>query len=426
MFKELYQWLRPLLENNSGMSGDNLNLALLGLMILAVIIVSWIVFKVVRKIIIAIIHKFAARTTTEWDDVLVKRKFFRYVSLLLPGLIIELAIEATFVDYEFLVPYADRFVEVYFVFVLVGILISFLNALGDIMQEQPAFKDKPIRSYTQVGKIILAIVALIFVIAILMDRSPVYILTGLGAVTAILLLLFKDPILGLVASVQMSTIDMVRVGDWITMPKYGADGNVVEINLTSIKVQNFDKTITIIPSYAFISDSFTNWRGMTDSGGRRIKRHVNIKISSIKFVDDKLMEKLQKLEILKSYLKEKSNEIEKYNRDHNFDDEVLLNGRRLTNIGVYRIYAQEYIKRNEKIHPEMIAMVRQLQSGDTGVPIEIYAFSKDQRWPFYEAIMADIFDHLLAATSYFDLEIFQNPSGADFQALAALREENQS
>ncbi|MFZ6052811.1 mechanosensitive ion channel family protein [Halocola ammonii] len=426
MFKELYDWFRSLLEDNTGLSGDSLEFALLGLMLLSVIIVSWIVFKIVRETLVSIIHRFAKRTTSEWDDVLVKRKFFRYVSLLLPGVVLLLSVDATLTDFEEAIPYVNRFVRIYFVFVFLSIVNSFLNALGDVLQGFPAFEDKPIRSYTQVGKILFALVALIFVVAILMNKSPVYILTGLGAVTAILLLLFRDPILGLVASIQMSTIDMVRIGDWITMPKYGADGNVVEINLTSLKVQNFDKTITIIPSYAFISDSFTNWRGMTDSGGRRIKRHVNIKISSIRFVDDKLMEKLRKLEILKDYLQEKSDEIQKYNRDHNFDDEVLLNGRRLTNIGVYRIYAQEYIKRNENIHPDMIAMVRQLQSGESGVPIEIYAFSKNQEWPIYEGIMADIFDHLLAATSYFDLEIFQNPSGADFQALAALRESSES
>jgi miniconductance mechanosensitive channel len=426
MFQQLYDWYKILLETDAGMSGGSLDLSVLGLMLISVIIVSWIVFKIVRQTLVGIIHRFAKRTTSEWDDVLVERKFFRYVSLLLPGVVLLIAVDATLTDFENVLPYANRFVRIYFVFVFLSIVSSFLNALGDVLQGYPAFEDKPIRSYTQVGKILFALVAVIFTVAILMGRSPVYILTGLGAVTAILLLLFRDPILGLVASIQMSTIDMVRMGDWITMPKYGADGNVVEINLTSLKVQNFDKTITIIPSYAFISDSFTNWRGMADSGGRRIKRHVNIKISSIHFVDDKLMQKLKKLEILKDYLQEKADEIKKYNNDHNFDDEVLLNGRRLTNIGVYRIYAQELIKRNENIHPEMIAMVRQLQSGDSGVPIEIYAFSKDQRWPFYEAIMADIFDHLLAATSYFDLEIFQNPSGADFQALAALRESSES
>ena len=232
---------------------------------------------------------------------------------------------------------------------------------------------------------------------------------------AILLLVFKDSILGFVASIQLSGNDMVRVGDWVTVSNYGADGDVIEINLTTIKVQNFDKTITTIPTYAFISDAFTNWRGMEDSAGRRIKRALNIKIDSIKFCSPEMLERFKKYHLITNFIEEKQNIISEFNKKHDVDKSELINGRHLTNVGLFRIYVEEYLKYNPNINSEMTCMVRQLKPNEYGLPIEIYAFSKNKEWTKYEAIMADIFDHLFAATSNFELEIFERPSGKDFK-----------
>lgn len=306
----------------------------------------------------------------------------------------------------------------------VSIIITFLmainatlNAIVAILEGTEEYSDKPIRSYKQVATIVLSIIALVLILAILLGESPLYILGGFGAVTAVVLLIFRDALLGFVASVQMSAIDLVRIGDWIAMDKYGADGTVTEINLTTVKVRNWDMTFTLIPSYALVSESFKNWRGMLDGNGRRIKRHISINISSVKFIDEDLYEKLLQLDSIRDALINRQSNINDYNNAKNVNRKVLLNGKHMTNIGIFRLYAQTFLTDNSHINTQMTFMVRQLQPTETGIPLEIYAFSKDKTWENYEAITADIFDHLLAAIPYFELEVFQDPSGSDMRTL---------
>jgi miniconductance mechanosensitive channel len=335
-----------------------------------------------------------------------------------PALLAERAAPAVFEDFPTWIKVVESFAGVYIAVMVLITLFALLNAIADIMQEKPMLRDKPIRSYIQLLKIIFTVVTFIIIVAILIGRSPVYILGGFGAATAILALLFKDTLLGLVASVQMSAIDLVRTGDWISVEKYGADGEVLEINLTSIKVQNWDMTISIIPSYALINDSFKNWRGMQVSGGRRIKRHISIKISSIRFIDEKLFQKLLKVQLIQEYLHNRQNEIDSYNKENQVDKSNLINGRHMTNLGVFRVYAKNYLEKNPNINTSMAFMVRHLQPTDTGIPIEIYAFSSHKEWVAYETVMADIFDHLLAAIPEFELEVFESPTGQDFGKIA--------
>jgi miniconductance mechanosensitive channel len=251
----------------------------------------------------------------------------------------------------------------------------------------------------------------------MLDQSPWLLISGLGAVTAVLLLIFKDTILSFLASLHIVMYDLVRVGDWIEMPKYDADGDVIDIALHTVKVQNWDKTITTIPTYKLIEDSFKNWRGMQESGGRRIKRHLLIDQKSVKFCDEEMVERFKKIQLLSPYLNQKKEEIEVFNKEHNIDTSVLINGRRMTNLGTFRAYVTAYLKGNELISKDMTFLVRQLQPTPEGLPLEIYVFSRDTAWANYEAIQADIFDHLLAAISFFDLRVFQRPSGYDLEMI---------
>ncbi|RZK89684.1 MAG: mechanosensitive ion channel, partial [Pedobacter sp.] len=305
--------------------------------------------------------------------------------------------------------------KIYIVLAVMFAVNAFLNAVVSIMESSRKYADKPIRSYKQVAKIVFYIVGFVLILSIILNESPLYIFGGFGAVTAVFILVFRDPILGFVASVQMSAIDLVRVGDWITVEKYGADGEVTEINLTTIKVRNWDKTVTIVPSYAIVSESFKNWRAMEESEGRRIKRHINIKISSIKFCDEDLINRLKSIDFLKDYLAETQLQIEMFNAENTVNPNNLVNGRHITNIGTFRVYAEKYLESNPYINTDLTFMVRQLQATENGLPIEIYVFSKEKALKKFEEVAADIFDHLLAAVPYFDLEIFQSPSGSDMR-----------
>jgi miniconductance mechanosensitive channel len=373
------------------------------------------IWMLVRVVIIRIVKKVVTKTKSEWDDKLFEYKVFRSLALIVISIIILKAVPHLFRDFPSWIDYAYTLSRIYIAIAVMFAVKAITNALASVLEQSPSLADKPIRSYKQVTQIIIYLITFVAILSILMGESPWIVLGGFGAVTAVLLLIFRDPILGFVASIQMSAIDLVRIGDWITVDKYGADGTVVEINLTTVKVQNFDKTITLVPSYALVSDSFKNWRGMQQSDGRRIKRHIKIKIDSIKFCDDDLFNRLLKVERIRTYLESKKVEIDEYNRSNKVDKSVLVNGRHMTNIGIYRIYALNYLLENPHINKDMEFMVRQLEPSSDGVPIEIYAFSNKKVWEDYEQVMADIFDHLLATVPYFDLEIFQNPSGADMR-----------
>jgi miniconductance mechanosensitive channel len=305
---------------------------------------------------------------------------------------------------------------------LTGIFVlnSLLNAVGAVYRDFEISRQRPIRGYIQIAKIILFIFISLVAISVILDRSPWLLLSGFGAMTAVVILVFKDTILGLVASIQLSANNMVQIDDWIEMPKYGANGPVIDITLHTVKVRNWDKTITTIPTYALISDAFVNWRGMTESGGRRMKRSVHIDMTSVKFCDEAMLQRFRKFQYLDKYLDSKLAEIEEYNRTHEADLTEVINGRRLTNLGTFRAYIWAYLENHPMIHKDLTYMVRHLAPGPEGIPIEIYAFSTDQRWTYYESIQADIFDHILAVIPEFELRVFQRPTGSDVQRLAPL------
>lgn len=409
---QIENWVEAMLV--AGGVGDEAAIYLrLLIMFLALCLVAGLAFLITKQVIIRYIYKIVKKSDVTWDDVLADQKVFNNVAHLIPALFVREFAQIIFIDFPGALPLVIKLTDVYIVLVGLTIILAFVKVFEYWSIQAPAFRDKPITSYFQLLRIVLYVIAGILVLSVLMGRSPVYFLTAFGAMSAILLLIFKDTILGLVASVQMSANDMVRVGDWVEMPKFNADGDVIEINLNTVKVQNFDRTITTIPTFYFITDSFKNWRGMVDSGGRRIKRSLHINVQSVKFVDPDTREHYKKYHLLKDYVTMRQKEIEAFNAEHNFDTSQLINGRRMTNIGVFRRYVEEYLRNHPRIRQDMVIMVRQLAIDDTGVPLEVYCFTNTTAWVEYESIQADIFDHLLAAATFFDLEIFQQPSGRD-------------
>lgn len=380
-------------------------------------ILSYVTNLIVKKIFIRSIRSVIKKTKTVWDDALVENKVFTTLSHIAPAVVIYLATPYIFEDFSGAIPYILRVVNAYISIVLIIVIINFLNTLKYYFENTKLFKNNPLDSYFQLVKISIYIIGGIIILSFLLNKSPLYFFSALGAMTVVLLLIFKDTLMGFVASIQLSANDMIHIGDWVSMPKYGADGDVIEMNLTTIKIQNWDKTITTIPTYAFISESFKNWRGMSESGGRRIKRSLNIKISSIKFCTLEMLERFKKFQLIKDYIEEKNNKIEEYNKENKIDKSYLINGRHLTNIGIFRVYAEAYVKNNPDINLNMTCMVRQLLPTEKGLPIEIYTFSNRQEWVTYEGIMSDMFDHLIAAVPEFELEVFQNPTGTDFRKL---------
>jgi len=419
-FQEISDWIRQLLRE-AHFSNKDASTAHLLIGLVALFLLCFVFWAVSRFIIIRYVKNIVRKSTSKWDDQLYKFRVFRGIAFIIIAITIVKAVPVLLTDFP---NWKEAILIVSKVYVVLSIMFainSLLNALLAIFEAVDSLKDKPLRSYKQVAKIVFYMVGFVMMLAIIFDQSPVYILGGFGAVRAVMLLIFKDPILGFVASIQMSAIDLVRIGDWISVDKYGADGEVVEINLTTIKVQNWDMTITIVPSYAIVSESFKNYRGMQESDGRRVKRHLNIKISSIKFIDEKLYNKLLHVERISDFLKERKKEIDDYNNSNAVDKSVLINGRHMTNIGVFREYAETYLKQNPNINTEMTVIVRQLLATEHGIPLEVYAFSKFKDFDNFEKNAADIFDHLLAAVPFFELEIFQSPSGSDMNMIGVNR-----
>lgn len=384
----------------------------------ALILLFFLVFVAYLSLVIArlVIKKMSGvflKTSTKLDDILVEYKIFNKVAHIIPALIVKWLSPIVFSDFDQLLPFIFKITDVYIAIAIVMIIVGFMRGVEFLLSSAPAFRNKPVASYFQLGRILIYIATGIFVLSILMGRSPVYFLSAFGAMTAILLLVFKDTILGLVASVQISSNDMIRVGDWIEMPKFNADGDVLAINLNTVKVKNWDKTVTTVPTYYFITDSFKNWRGMQESGGRRIKRSIYINLRSIKFVDKEMRERFKRFHLIQDFVEGRQKEIEEYNTIHDIDTEVLINGRRMTNVGVFRQYITNFLKTHKGINQNMYILVRQLQPDGNGLPIEIYCFTQSVAWSDYEGVQADVFDHLLAAAKHFDLEVFQNPSGHD-------------
>lgn len=384
--------------------------------LLAVALVS---YYVARGIVVPLIKKTAKKSPVQWDNHMVAHKVVDRVAHLLPAVVFAIGLPLVLAADNELFGLLTRFNNIYFI--LAGFLVfdALLNAGMDIYRASPARQQLPIRGLVQAVKLIIFLLCFILILAQLANRSPFFFISGLGAVTAILLLIFKDSILGLVAGVQITTMDLVRQGDWIEMPKHGADGDVIDVSLTTVRVQNWDKTIATIPAYELVSSSFRNWRGMSESGGRRIKRAIPIDVNTIRFIDEPLLEQLKSIRLLRPYLEEKVREIEEHNRQHISAEElkVLANGRRLTNIGTFRAYCVAYLRSHPGIHQEMTFLVRQLAPTPEGLPLEIYVFSNDTAWGAYEAIQADIFDHLFAVLPEFGLRPFQSPAGRDLQGI---------
>lgn len=386
-------------------------------MFISFFILCLIIWHVSRFLLVRLTFMFFDRTKTKWDDYLLKNKFFRAVAHLIPLMFMEYFLSIVFYNYPQLQSIANKLTESFIIIVFMIIINRFLSSLRDILEDRPAFKDKPLQSYIQVIKITVSIVLGVVVIGLLTGVTPGTFFASLGAASAIVLLIFKDTILGFVGSLQLGANDMVRIGDWVTMEKYGADGTVEEISLATVKVRNFDRTITTIPTYAMVSDSFKNWRGMVESDGRRIKRAIRINIDTVKFADEDLLERLKDIHVLKEFITKRQQEIKRYNEENGFVGANSINGRRQTNLGIFRKYVEHYLRHKVEINHEMPLMVRQMEPTDTGIPLEVYCFTRTKVWVEYESIQSDMFDHILSMVHLFDLRIFEQPSGNDFRSL---------
>jgi miniconductance mechanosensitive channel len=413
MLELLQNWL---LDN--GMGEDLAFYVARAVAIVAVILLSMAANFVAKRYIVSAVTYLISRSSTKWDDAVVRQRTLNRIAHLAPALVIYILTPAALDGLTAVISTIRSAVLIYMIVIIMLVLDSLLNAAEDVYQNFRASREIPIKGFIQVLKLVIYFITAIFVISILLDKTPVYLLSGIGALAAVMMLVFRDSILGFVAGIQLAANRMVAVGDWIEMPKYGADGDVLEVALTTVKVQNWDKTITTIPTYALISESFKNWRGMSESGGRRIKRAINIDMSSIRFCDEEMLGRFEKIQYIADYIEEKKRELEAFNQSADIDNTSLVNGRRMTNIGTFRAYVVAYLRNHPMINQDMTFLVRQLPPTQYGLPIEIYVFSNDQVWANYEAIQADIFDHVLAVVPEFDLRVYQNPTGADFRILS--------
>ena len=388
---------------------------------LLVLLLSVIANFVAKHFILKWLRYVIVRTETTWDDILLERKVFDKLSHLAPAVVLYIMLPLSLEGYDRLIAFAVNGVFIYMIIIGVLVIDSFLNAVLDIYRTLPIAKEVPIKSFIQIIKVSIYCIVGIFIISIVFNKTPLYFFSGLGALTAVLLLIFKDAILGFVAGIQLAANKMVAHGDWIEMPKYGADGDVLEVALTTVKVKNWDKTITTIPTYALISESFKNWRGMQQSGGRRIKRSIYIDISTITFCTDEMIERFSTIRYIADYMEKKKKELAEHNAAQGLDDTPSTNKRQLTNVGTFRAYVISYLKNHPMINQDMTFLIRQLAPTEHGLPIEIYVFCTDKVWAHYEAIQSDIFDHILAVVPEFDLKVFQSPAGTDFREFSHKR-----
>ena len=378
-----------------------------------------VAFGLTRRYVVAGIERLTLRSSTRWDDVLHEREVFRRLSGLVPAVIAWYGVKALPDVGPAVELVVGRVAFASIVLVLARSLMALLSAANDLYSRIPENENRPIKGYVQVVKIVVSIVAAVLVLATLLDRSPLIFLSGIGAMTAVVLLIFRDTILSLVASVQITGNDMVRVGDWIEMPQFGADGDVIDVALHTVKVQNWDKTITTIPTHRLISDSFKNWRFMSLSGGRRIKRALFVDIRTVRFLRNEEIDRFGEMALLRDYIREKRHEIREHNTVSEPAPDRNAEARRLTNLGTFRAYIQRYLETDPRIHGGMTLIVRQLPPGPTGVPIELYCFTRTTAWSEYEGVQSDLFDHFLAIAPEFGLSVYQSPSGED---VAQLRE----
>ncbi len=401
--------------------------------IVIIIAVARIAHYITRRILIVIVSKIAKRTKTIWDDILLQNKVFSGLAHLVPVFILyyaadfsypdlhrplaelsDAALTALSNDYYFnLTPFLLKIAKIYFISVVIFVANALLNSIGGIYNTTEYAHNRPIKGYIQLVKIFIFSLMGILIISILLGRDPTVLLAGMGAMAAVLMLVFKDTILGFVASIQLSANKMVKIGDWIEMKSHGADGDVIDITLNTVKVQNWDKTISTIPTYALVSESFNNWKGMEEAGGRRIKRSVYIDMNSIRFCDEAMLKRFERFDLIRDYVKEKDKEVREFNKKRNLSEEDRISGRRLTNVGIFRKYLEVYLYQHPMVSKSLTFLVRQLQPTSTGLPIEIYVFCTSTEWAVYEGVQSDIFDHVLSVIPEFELKVFQQPSGAD-------------
>ena len=419
MFKQLSEFIKEWLTQ-TGLPEDYAKILTDYSFLLLLLIACYLAYILSKYLITKYFHSLVEKTKTNWDDYILKRKVFNRISFLVPLLLLNFSIDLVIPDSQLTSGILIGVVQILIIVVAVSIAIGILNSFFDIYSTFKVSKSRPIKGYMQVAKIVIYILAAVSVISVFLGEQSFGWLAGFGAFSAVLMLVFKDPILGFVGGIQLTSNNMVQIGDWISMPKYGADGDVIDITLTTVKVQNFDKTITTIPTYTMVTDSFQNWRGMEESDGRRIKRSINIDMTSVKFCDKQMIEKFKSFHFLNTYISKKDKELEAYNSKYNFDNQNLVNGRRQTNLGVFRAYLKEYLLHKPEINTKMTLLIRQLQPTENGLPIEIYVFSKVQEWAAYEDIQSDIFDHILSVIPKFELEVFQTPTGKDFQVLSKI------
>jgi len=387
--------------------------------VVGVFLFAFIVYLITHKILIRIITKFVKRTKTEFDDILLNEKILRRASFIVPVLVLQ-----QFNIFDALIENTiDNIFQAIITLLIILIINGLLDAFVEIVQKFEKFKDRPLKSYAQVIKIIITTIGIILIFGILTGQEFWGLFAGLGAISAVLLLVFKDTILSFIASIQIASYDLVKVGDWIELPKLGVDGDIMDISLHTVKIRNFDKTITVIPTIALIQNPFKNWRGMQETGGRRIKRAIYIDVSSIKFVDEQILKRFEKFHMISEYLKQKQEEIISYNEQAEIDPSELVNGRRLTNIGTFREYLKAYLHQRSDVDNSLTFLIRQLQPGAEGLPIEIYIFANTTEWIKYEDIQSDIFDHIMAIVPEFELKVYQNPTGNDFKELAKIKTE---
>ena len=388
-----------------------------GIILVVILAIAFLGDAICRHIILTAVARLVKKTKATWDDIVFDRKVLTHVSHLVAPILLYILLPLAISNLG-LLSFIQRICMIYIIAVFLKFISSLLTALFHVYSEKEQFRDRPLKGLLQTVQVILFFIGGIIIASILIDKSPMVLLTGLGASAAVLMLVFKDSIMGFVSGIQLSANNMLRVGDWIQMPKYGADGTVIEVTLNTVKVRNWDNTITTIPPYALVSDSFQNWRGMQESGGRRIKRSIRIDMNSVKFCTPEMLAKYKKIQLLKDYIEETEKVIEDYNKEHGIDNSILVNGRRQTNLGVFRAYLTNYLKSLPTVNQDLTCMVRQLQPTEQGIPLELYFFSAIKAWVPYEGVQADVFDHVLAIIPEFDLHVFQNPTGEDFRELS--------
>jgi len=409
LLEKIFGWCYPLFRKMH-MSDTFASYLSLVVNIIVLCFLAYWIYIIFRLVLVTTMAIVAQKTKTKFDDLLVSNKVAKYIAHLIPLLFIYKSVPVILDAYVYWETIFGKLVGIYIVMLVLWIIRTVFNTLRDYLKQKPEYSDKPIDSYIQVIMIILWMIGVFVIISELFNIKPNTLFATFGAISALIILIFRDTILGFVASVQVSLNDMVRIGDWITFDKFGADGDVIEINLATVKVRNFDNTTTTIPTYSMISDSFRNWRGMLNSDGRRIKRHILIKAKSIRFLNEQELENLKKIQLISEYIETRQNEIDLFNTRNSVDKSIPVNGRNLTNFGLFRKYITQYLENYPSLNTDMLLLCRQLQPTPQGIPLEIYTFTKDKRFENYEYIMADIFDHVFAAIPYFDLEVFELPS----------------